>query len=109
MLSTLVTAAAELIACGAFFWAWADPDATTVFAFDVFLIIAWVVGTASLILGVVAIRSRRVPAPRLVTVVALMIAALPWGLICLWLLFFSLEGNPAWPGQRGPQQPSIRG
>jgi hypothetical protein len=82
MLSTLVALAAQLIWGGLAWAAWLKPTNTTLSALsELFGLIAVLVGTVSLVLSAFAIASRRVPAPRGVTIVALLIGALPWAVV----------------------------
>ncbi|HTU25530.1 MAG TPA: hypothetical protein VMF30_09040 [Pirellulales bacterium] len=86
MLATLVTLCAELAVAAIALWRWLQPDSPLppLFA-GVFWLCAGVVGAVSLVLAAVVLRSRRVPPPRGVTVVALVAGALPLMLAaCGW-------------------------
>ncbi len=87
MLSTLLTLAAELAGCGVAWGMWLRPDSDTLRALGLLmLVIALIVGTASLVLAVAVAKSRRVPAPRGVTIVALAAGILPWAVVGYRLL-----------------------
>jgi hypothetical protein len=88
MLSTLLTGAAELVGGAIAVGMWLQPEGATLPALGlVFLLIALIVGSASLVLAGVVAKSRRVPAPRGVTIVALAIGILPWAVVCYRLLW----------------------
>jgi hypothetical protein len=87
MLSTLVTLAAELVGCGLAVGMWIKPESNTLAALALlFLLISLIVGTASLFLAAVVAKSRRVPAPRGLTLASLAIGLIPWGVAWYRLL-----------------------
>jgi hypothetical protein len=83
MLSTLVTLASELALAALALWRWLQPDnrLPAMFA-ELFGLCAVVVGSVSLVLAAVVLRSRRVMPPRGVTIVALVAGVLPLVVLC---------------------------
>jgi hypothetical protein len=82
MLSTVVTLAAEVAVALLVFWRWLAPDnQVPAILSELFGLCAVVVATMSLLLAAVALSSRRVSPPRVVTVVALAAGALPLVLV----------------------------
>jgi hypothetical protein len=84
MLSTLLTLASELALAAFAVWRWLAPDnQLPAVLTELFGLCAVVGGAVSLLLAAVVLRSRRAPPPRVVTIVALLVGALPLLLVGL--------------------------